>query len=323
MKFSLAISMCDPSHYLPLAQVAEAAGWDAVCVPDGGPWTERTAIAYRGGKRWWAADTPFLDPFVVIPAMAALTKHIRLYTNVLKLPIRSPLLIARAVASAAVLAGDRIALGWGWVGTATSSKPWARISRRAASAAMKSSRSCNCSSAEGWSNTTVASTTSSDFNRHRFRRKRCRSMWAVTRPRPCVERRASGMAGARGHRPPGTASRRIPEVPWRSLGAPRLNVCRLSGAPERHQQKIVFDIAQNQQQIRLGPETPRACWDSAPRRPAPGPPAAAGSARASAPCPRGPARAGSPGSPPAACPGRTCAQCDRGVHRQEQGCPFP
>lgn len=113
MKFSLAISMCDPSHYLPLAQAAEAAGWDAVCVPDGGPWTEQTAISYRGGRRWWGADTPFLDPFVVIPAMAAVTTRIRFYTNVLKLPIRSPLLIARAVASAAALSGDRIALGVG------------------------------------------------------------------------------------------------------------------------------------------------------------------------------------------------------------------
>lgn len=113
MKFSLAISMCDPSHYLPLARAAEAAGWDAVCVPDGGPWTERTAISYRGGSRWWAPDTPFLDPFVVIPAMAAVTTRIRFYTNVLKLPIRSPLLVARAVASAAALSGDRVALGVG------------------------------------------------------------------------------------------------------------------------------------------------------------------------------------------------------------------
>jgi hypothetical protein len=28
MRFSLAESMCDPSHYLPLAKAAEDAGWD-------------------------------------------------------------------------------------------------------------------------------------------------------------------------------------------------------------------------------------------------------------------------------------------------------
>lgn len=113
MRFALAISMCDPAHYLPLAQAAEAAGWDAVCVPDGGPWTERTTVSYRGGRRWWSPDTPFLDPFVVIPAMASRTERIRFYTNVFKLPIRSPLLTARTVASAAALAPGRIALGVG------------------------------------------------------------------------------------------------------------------------------------------------------------------------------------------------------------------
>ena len=76
MRFSLAISMCDPSHYLPLARAAEAAGWDSVCVPDGGPWTEQTSEAYgTGGQRWWGPDTAFLEPFVVIPAMAAVTEH--------------------------------------------------------------------------------------------------------------------------------------------------------------------------------------------------------------------------------------------------------
>lgn len=113
MRFALAISMCDPSHYLPLAEAAEAAGWDAVCVPDGGPWTERTSVAYRGGRRWWSPDTPFLDSFVAIGAMASRTQRIRFYTNVYKLPIREPLLTARTVASAAALAPGRIALGVG------------------------------------------------------------------------------------------------------------------------------------------------------------------------------------------------------------------
>ncbi len=114
MKFSLAISMCDPSHYCPLARAAEAAGWDSVCVPDGGPWTDATTEAYdTGGERWWGPDTAFLEPFVVIPAMAAVTERIRFYTNVFKLPTRSPLHTARAVASAWALAPGRIALGIG------------------------------------------------------------------------------------------------------------------------------------------------------------------------------------------------------------------
>ena len=113
MRFALAISMCDASHYVPLARAAEAAGWDAVCVSDGGPWTETITEPYHGGARWWSPDTPFPDPFVVIPAIAAATERIALYTNVFKLPIRSPLLTARAVATAAALWPGRIALGVG------------------------------------------------------------------------------------------------------------------------------------------------------------------------------------------------------------------
>ncbi len=114
MRFSLAISMCDPSHYLPLARAAESAGWDSVCVPDGGPWTERTSEAYgTGGERWWGPDTPFLEPFVVIPAMAAVTERIHFHTNVYKLVTRSPLHAARAVASTWSLAPGRLKLGIG------------------------------------------------------------------------------------------------------------------------------------------------------------------------------------------------------------------
>lgn len=114
MRFSLAISMCDPSHYVPLARSAEAAGWDSVCVPDGGPWTEQTSAAYvTGGKRWWGPETPFLEPFVVVPAMAAVTERIRFHTNVYKLVTRSPLHAARTIASTWALAPGRLALGIG------------------------------------------------------------------------------------------------------------------------------------------------------------------------------------------------------------------
>jgi probable F420-dependent oxidoreductase len=45
--------------------------------------------------------------------MAAVTEHIRFYTMVLKLPIRQPLLVAKTVGTAAVLSGNRVALGVG------------------------------------------------------------------------------------------------------------------------------------------------------------------------------------------------------------------
>lgn len=114
MKFSLAVSMCDPSHYLPLARSAERSGWDSLCVPDGGPWTAAASEAYSGGgDRWWGPETAFLDPFVAIPAMAAVTERIHFHTNVYKLPAHSPIHTARTIASIWSFAPGRFALGVG------------------------------------------------------------------------------------------------------------------------------------------------------------------------------------------------------------------
>ncbi|MGF7120138.1 TIGR03619 family F420-dependent LLM class oxidoreductase [Rhodococcus sp. AG1013] len=50
-------------------------------------------------------------------AMAAVTERIGFYTNVLKLPLRDPLLTAKQVATMAVMSGNRIAVGVGlsWI----------------------------------------------------------------------------------------------------------------------------------------------------------------------------------------------------------------
>src|SRR5262249_39966973 len=58
-------------------------------------------------------DKPFLEPFSLVPAMAAVTERIRFCTFVLKLPIRSPVLLAKQVSSVAVLSGNRFSLGAG------------------------------------------------------------------------------------------------------------------------------------------------------------------------------------------------------------------
>jgi len=129
MNFTIPIAMCDPSHYVPLAEEAEAAGFHSVAVPDGVFYPRDVSAKYPytfDGSRFWEPDTPFLEPWVVIPAMAARTERLFFYTYVLKLPIRHPLLVARTVQSAAVLSNDRVGLGVGtswipeeaaWLGT--------------------------------------------------------------------------------------------------------------------------------------------------------------------------------------------------------------
>ena len=120
MKFALAVSMCEASHYLPLARAAEEHGWSTLAVPDGPFYPKETRGRYPytpDGERFWPDDIPFMEPWVVIPAMAAVTSRLRFCTAVMKLPIRAPLLVAKTVGSAAVLSNNRVCLGVGlsWI----------------------------------------------------------------------------------------------------------------------------------------------------------------------------------------------------------------
>ena len=116
MRFSYAESMCDPSHYLPLAKAADEAGWTSFIVPDsiGYPEVSDSRYPYTpDGDRRFLEDKPFLEPFSLIPAMAAVTPRLRFTTFVVKLPIRHPVLVAKSVSSVAVLSGNRFGFGVG------------------------------------------------------------------------------------------------------------------------------------------------------------------------------------------------------------------
>ncbi len=120
MRFSYAESMTDPSFYVPLARAAEEAGYDSFIVPDSIAYPEHSDATYPfnpDGTREFLEDKPFLEPFSLIPALGAVTETIRFVTFVIKLPIRHPVLVAKQVASVAVLTGNRLGLG---VGTS----PW-------------------------------------------------------------------------------------------------------------------------------------------------------------------------------------------------------
>jgi probable F420-dependent oxidoreductase len=120
MDFSVALPMLPPEHFLPLARAAEDAGFASIAVPESVFFPEAVSADYpytADGGRFWSPETPFLDPFVAIPAMAAVTERIRFFTNVLKLGIRDPLLVAKTVSSAAAMADGRVGLGVGlsWI----------------------------------------------------------------------------------------------------------------------------------------------------------------------------------------------------------------
>lgn len=116
MRFSLAESMCDPTHYLPLAVAAEEAGYSSYVIPDSicYPKVSDTQYPYTGeGDRGFLEDRPFIEPFSLIPAMAAVTKRLRFNTFVVKLPIRQPVLVAKSATSVAVLTNNRFGFGIG------------------------------------------------------------------------------------------------------------------------------------------------------------------------------------------------------------------
>jgi probable F420-dependent oxidoreductase len=120
VRFSYAESMTDPSFYAPLARAAEEAGYDSMVVPDSICYPLHSSSRYPftpDGGREFLEDKPFIEPFSLIPALGAVTTRLRFVTFVVKLPVRSPVLVAKQATSTAVLTGNRLVLG---VGTS----PW-------------------------------------------------------------------------------------------------------------------------------------------------------------------------------------------------------
>jgi probable F420-dependent oxidoreductase len=85
-----------------LGAEVEAAGFDAIGVTDH-PFPPRDWLANGGHHA--------LDPFVSLSFLAAGTSTIRLFTNVLVLPYRDPVITAKSIATLDVLSGGRLIVG--------------------------------------------------------------------------------------------------------------------------------------------------------------------------------------------------------------------
>jgi probable F420-dependent oxidoreductase len=116
LRFSLIETMTDPSFLRPIAVAAEEAGYDGFVVPDSICYPEVSESKYPyspDGSREFLEDKPFIEPFTLIPWLASATQKLRFITDVVKLPLRHPVLIAKQVSSVAVLAQDRFCFGVG------------------------------------------------------------------------------------------------------------------------------------------------------------------------------------------------------------------
>jgi probable F420-dependent oxidoreductase len=116
MQFFAALVLSEPLHFVELARTADECGIDGLALPDHVlcPETITTPYPYDpDGRPPFDPTTPWPDPWVAIGAMAAVTTRLRFLTSVYVLPMRNPLLVAKAVGTAAVLSQDRVVLGLG------------------------------------------------------------------------------------------------------------------------------------------------------------------------------------------------------------------
>jgi len=99
-----------------VAKLAEELGFAGVTVADHlvTPLQIRSRYPYTpDGAPFWQPDEPFLDPWVLVSALAAETTRLRFMPYVYVVPLRDPFSVAKAVSSAAVLSGERVVLGAG------------------------------------------------------------------------------------------------------------------------------------------------------------------------------------------------------------------
>jgi len=97
----------EPSRLIQLAARAEEMGLDSLWVTDHVVVPRDVALIYRD---------EMLDPLAVLPWLAGVTERIALGTSVIVLPYRSPLPVAKLLASVDVLSAGRlivgVAVGW-------------------------------------------------------------------------------------------------------------------------------------------------------------------------------------------------------------------
>ncbi len=116
MRFSIATAYIDPSELAPIARAADERGYHAMAVADHVVNLAELTTKYpytEDGSRRWAPFTPWVDPWVTIGALGAVTERLRFFTNIYVLPMRDPFTVAKAIATASALSGGRVALGAG------------------------------------------------------------------------------------------------------------------------------------------------------------------------------------------------------------------
>lgn len=117
MRFTLMLGLGGCGDYPTLARAAETANWDSLSIPDSIFYPKISESDYpyanTAAVRSVLEAVPVMDPLIAIASMAAITDRIRFYPGVLKVPVRQPLVLAKALSSVAVMSNNRVSLGAG------------------------------------------------------------------------------------------------------------------------------------------------------------------------------------------------------------------
>ncbi len=101
---------------LDLVPAIERLGFDGITLPDHLFLHHAVDGRYPhtpDGKPPFSVDTPWPDPLTLIGALSMVTSSLRFMTGVLILPLRNPVVFAKAAATAARLSNGRVVLGVG------------------------------------------------------------------------------------------------------------------------------------------------------------------------------------------------------------------
>jgi probable F420-dependent oxidoreductase len=116
VRFSISTAYLPLTELPALAAAADRLGYDAMAVPDHVVDLETLQTPYpytRDGARRWDHDAAWPDPWVLVGALGAVTTRLRFFTSVYVPALRNPFQVAKSVGTAAVLSGNRVALGIG------------------------------------------------------------------------------------------------------------------------------------------------------------------------------------------------------------------
>ena len=116
VKFYVSSAFLRADEIVEIARAADDLGYEGIAIPDHVVNIETLATPYPytpDGQRRWQPFTDWLDPWVLVGALSAVTKRLKFVTTVYIPAMRDPYSAAKAIGTAACLAGGRVELGVG------------------------------------------------------------------------------------------------------------------------------------------------------------------------------------------------------------------